>query len=74
MGVGGQCHALAALPPGKAWYPLYRSPGGPQGWSGRAQNIWPPPGFDPWTIQPVASGCTNYAILAYVRRCVCSIM
>jgi hypothetical protein len=24
MGVGGQCHALAALPPGNTRYPLYR--------------------------------------------------
>jgi hypothetical protein len=29
MGVGGQRHALAALPPGKNWYPLYRRLGGP---------------------------------------------
>ena len=24
MGVGGQYHAPAALPPGKTWYPLYK--------------------------------------------------
>ena len=46
MGVGGQRHAPAALPRGKARYPLYRRLGGPQ---------VPPPGFDPLTIQPVAS-------------------
>jgi hypothetical protein len=28
-GVGGQRHALAALPPGKTRYPLYRRLGGP---------------------------------------------
>jgi hypothetical protein len=27
--------------------------------------ISPPPGFDPWTAQPVASGYTGYAILAH---------
>jgi hypothetical protein len=32
-GVGGQRHSLAALPPGKTRYPLYRRLGGPQGWS-----------------------------------------
>jgi len=29
-GVGGQRHTLAALTPGKTWYPLYRRLGGPQ--------------------------------------------
>jgi hypothetical protein len=31
MGVCGQRHALAALPPGKTRYPLYRRLGGSQG-------------------------------------------
>jgi hypothetical protein len=35
MGVGGQGHALAALPPGKTWYPLYGRLGGPQGRCGK---------------------------------------
>ena len=64
MGVGGQHHAPAALPPGKTWYPLYRRLGGPQGWSGRVQKISPPPGFDLRTVQPVASHYTDYTILA----------
>jgi len=34
MGVGGQCHAPAALPPGKTRYPLYRRLRGPQRRSG----------------------------------------
>ena len=40
MGVGGQLHAPAALPPGKTRYPLYRMLGGPQGpvWTG-AENL-----------------------------------
>ena len=37
MGVGGQRHAPAALPPGKTRYPLYRRLGGLQGRSGRVQ-------------------------------------
>jgi hypothetical protein len=34
------------------------------GRSGRMQKILPPPGFDPRTVQPVASRYTDYAILA----------
>ena len=63
-GVGGQHHAPAALPPGKTRYPLYRSLGRPQGRSGRLRKISPPPGFDPRTVQPVASRYTDCAIPA----------
>ena len=58
-GVGGQCHAPAALSPGKTWYTLYRRLGGPQGQFGRVQKISPPPGFDPRTIQSIASHYTD---------------
>jgi hypothetical protein len=55
MGVGGQRHAPAALPPGKETrYPLYRRLDGPQGWSGQVRKISPPPGFDSLTVQPVS--------------------
>jgi len=65
MGLGGQRHAPAALPPVKTRYPLYRRLGGSQGWSGRVRKISPPPpGFDPRTVQPVASRCTICAIPA----------
>jgi hypothetical protein len=67
MGMGGQCHALAALPPGKTQYLLYRRLGGPQDQSGQVQKISSPPGFDPWTVQPTASRYTNWAILAHSR-------
>jgi len=59
MGVGGQCHAPAALPLGKIQYPLYRWLGGPQGQSGQVRKISPPPGFDPWTALPIASHYTD---------------
>jgi len=49
------------LPQGKTRYPFYRRLGGPQGWSGQVWKISPPPGFDPWTIQPVGSRYTDYA-------------
>jgi hypothetical protein len=62
MGVGGQPHAPAALPPGKTRYPLYRRLGGPQGRSGQVRKISSLPGFDPRSVQPVASHCTNWAI------------
>ena len=41
-GMGGQCHALATLPPGKTRYVLYRRLGGPQSRSGRVRKISPP--------------------------------
>ena len=64
MGVGGQRHAPAALPPGKIRYPLYRRLGGPQGQSGRVRKIPTAPGFDTRTVQPVASRYTDWAIPA----------
>ena len=45
------------LPPGKPRYPLYRRLGGPQGRSGRAENL-ASLGFDPRTVQPVVSRYT----------------
>ena len=46
-------------PPGKTRYPLYRRLGGPQGRSGRVREISPLRGFDPRTVQPVASRYTD---------------
>ena len=62
MGVGSQCYALATLPPGKTQYPLRRRLGGPQDHSGWVWKVSPPLGLDPWTVQPLASRCTDYAI------------
>jgi hypothetical protein len=45
VGLGGQRHAPAALPPGKTWYLLYRRLGGPQGRSGRGRKIFPTNGL-----------------------------
>jgi hypothetical protein len=60
-GEGSVSHSSRSLPPGKTQYPLYSRLDGPQGQSGQVQKISPPPGFDPWTVQPVASHYTNYA-------------
>jgi hypothetical protein len=49
------------LPPGKTQYPLYRRLGGPQGRFRQVRKISPPPGFDPRTVQPVASRYTDWA-------------
>jgi len=61
LGVGGQRHAPAVLPPGKNWYVLYKKLGGPQGQSGRVRKISLPllPGFNTRTFQPLASRYTH---------------
>ena len=63
MGVGGQRH-LGRFTPGKETrYPLYRRLGG----SGRVRRISPPPGFEPRTVQQVASRYTDWAIPAHLN-------
>jgi hypothetical protein len=46
----------------KTRYPWYRRLGGPQGRYGRVRKNSPLPGFDPRTVQPVASRYTDWAI------------
>ena len=46
------------LPPGKTWYPFYSRLGGPQGRSGRAENLVPT-GIRSRTVQPVVSRYTE---------------
>jgi hypothetical protein len=58
-GVGDQRHDPAALPLGKTRYPLYMRLSGLQDRSGRVRKISPPLGFDPRTVQPVASRYTD---------------
>ena len=59
MVVGGQCHPPATLPAGRTRYQLCRRLGEPKGRSGRLRKTSPPPGFDPRTVQPVASRYTD---------------
>jgi hypothetical protein len=55
--------------PGKETrYPLYSRLGGPRCQSGRVRKISPPPGFDPRTVQRVASRYTDWAIPATCTR------
>jgi hypothetical protein len=65
MGVGGQRHATAVLPPEMTRYPLYRRLGWTQDLSGLVLKISSPPEFDPRTVQLVASRYTDYAIPAH---------
>ena len=44
---------------------------GPQGRSGRVKKISPPPGFDPWTVHPIASRYTDWAIPSHFGLCTC---
>ena len=59
MGVGGQSHAPAALPPGKTRYLLI------EGWVGPSADLYgcrkshPQPGFDPRNVKPVVSRYTD---------------
>jgi hypothetical protein len=69
MGVSGQCHAPAVLPLGMTWYPLDRRLGGSQGQPGQVGIISLPPGFNPQTVQPVASHYTNYTLLVPSALC-----
>ena len=57
-GEGSSSRLGRFLSPGKN---LYRRLDGPQDRSGQVRKILPPPGFDPRTVQPVASRYTDYA-------------
>ena len=60
--------------PGKETrYPSYRRLGGHQGQSGWVWKILPQPGFDPRTVQPVASRYTDWAIPAHME-CVIALL
>jgi len=70
-GVGGQRHAPAGLPSGKTQYTLYTRLSIPQGRSGQVLEISPLPAFDPRTVQPVVSRCTDCAVPAHqMNTCV----
>ena len=64
MGVGGESHAPAALPPGKTRYPLYRRLCGPLGRCGQVRRNSRPLAFDPRTARAIASRYTDWAIPA----------
>jgi len=49
-------------------YPLYRKLGGPRGRSGWVQKISPRQGFEPRTVRPIASYCTDWATPVALRK------
>jgi len=61
-GEGSASRPGRSLSPGKTRYALYRRLGGAQGRSGHVRKISPPPGFNPRTVQPVASRYTDYEL------------
>ena len=65
MGVGGQCHALATLPPARDLVPIVQEVGLAQGRSGWVWKISPPPVLYHQTIQPVVSHYTDCVTLAH---------
>ena len=58
-GEGSASRPDRSLPPGKTRYQFYRRLVGPQGRSGQVRKISSPPGFDPRTVQAVASRYTE---------------
>jgi len=58
-GDGSALRSGRYLLPGKSRYSLYRRLVWPQGRSGQLRRISPPPGFDPRTVQPVATRPTT---------------
>jgi hypothetical protein len=64
-GVSGELYASAVLPPWETRYPLYRRLNRLQGLFKRVRKISHPQGFDPRTVQPVASRYTDWAIIKF---------
>jgi len=56
------------LPPGKTRYPFYSRLGGPQGQSGRAENLVPT-GIRSRTVQPVAQSLYRLSYRAHLYYC-----
>jgi hypothetical protein len=60
-GEGSASRLGRSLTPRKTRYLLYRRLGGPQCRYGYVRKILPPPGFDPRTVQAMASRYNDYA-------------
>jgi hypothetical protein len=58
-GEGSASRPGRSLTPGKTRYPLYRRLGGPEGRPGQVRKISPAPGFNPRSVQLVASRYTD---------------
>jgi hypothetical protein len=60
-GEGSASRPGRSLPPGKTRYPSTGGWVGPRAGMDRCGKSHPPPGFDPRTVQPIASRYTDYA-------------
>ena len=61
-GEGSASRPDRSLPPGKDPVPIVQEAGrAPESVRIGAENLAPPPGFDPRTVQPIASRYTDYA-------------
>ena len=69
MEVGRQRHAPSALPPGRrpGTHCIGGEVGARAGLDGCRKSRPPPLGFDPRTVQPVASRCTDCSIPIFDR-------
>ena len=65
MGLGSKGDAPAALPPGKRFDTHFIG-----GWVSTVRKISSPRGFDPRTVQPVASRYTNYVFVFLYKHLV----
>jgi hypothetical protein len=66
--MGRQRHAPADLLPKNTRFPFYMWLGVPRVRFGQARKIPPPPEFDSWTVQPVASRYIDWDIDGRVFR------
>ena len=62
MGMGGERHAAAAVPPGRFGTHCFGSWVGSRASLDGCGKFRPSSGFDPWTVQPVVSRYTDCAI------------
>jgi hypothetical protein len=60
-GEGSESRPIRSLLPGENLVLIVQEAGWALGRSGQVRKISPPPGFDPRTVQPVASRYTDYA-------------
>ena len=69
-GVGGQCHNPGALHPGKrpGTHRIGGWVGSRAGLDGCRETCPPPPGIDPWAVQPITSHYTDCNIPAPINH------
>ena len=69
MGLVINATPRSLCPQEETGYQLCRKLGGPQSWAVQTRKSLPPPGFDPRTVQLIASRYTDYSIPVHLIRC-----